>query len=130
MLEERLPTVDEYRMLRKKAGLSPKSGEAARRGLPNTLYSVVVETEDGEAVGMGRVVGDGGCFYHIVDFAVLPAHQGLGLGRRILKRILRYLKETGPDTAYVSLIADVPEFYEKFGFEKCAPEGEGMFLRL
>jgi len=130
ILEERLPTIDEYRKLRKEAGLSPKSAEAARRGLPHTLYGIVVESEEGEAVGMGRVVGDGGCFYQVVDIAVLPAHQGNGLGRRIIRRTLRYLNEAGPDTAYVCLIADIPEFYEKFGFVRCAPEGEGMYLRL
>lgn len=31
------------------------------------------------AVGMGRVIGDGGCFFQIVDIAVDPADQGQGL---------------------------------------------------
>ena len=25
---------------------------------------------------MGRVIGDGGCFFEVVDIAVVPAHRG------------------------------------------------------
>ncbi|WP_373454357.1 hypothetical protein [Cereibacter changlensis] len=27
---------------------------------------------------MGRLIGDGGCFFQIVDIAVDPSHQGQG----------------------------------------------------
>ena len=37
-----------------------------------------------ERIGIGRVVGDGGCFFEITDMAVLPAHQGRGVGRLIM----------------------------------------------
>jgi len=58
-LVEATPNSDDYRRLRIAAGLSTKSAEAAAAGLPNTIYAVVIR-KDGEAVGMGRIVGDGG----------------------------------------------------------------------
>ena len=73
-LIERRPSVAEYRDLRRLSGLSEKSVDAAERGLPGTLFSVVIEAE-GTAIGMGRVIGDGGTAYQLVDIAVLPTHQ-------------------------------------------------------
>jgi ribosomal protein S18 acetylase RimI-like enzyme len=115
-----------------RSGLSRKSPEAARIGLKNSIFGVVVY--DGETpVGLGRIVGDGGCFFEIVDIAVLPEHQKRGLGRLIMERLVEYLKENAPSTAYVSLMADhgTPRFYEKFGFEIATlPEKSGMFMRM
>src|SRR6266403_353967 len=56
------------------AGLSPKTAEAAAAGLPNTLFAVLVR-KDGRVVGMGRLVGDGGLFFQVVDIAVEPRHH-------------------------------------------------------
>ncbi|MEA0684655.1 GNAT family N-acetyltransferase, partial [Xanthomonas campestris pv. campestris] len=84
------PTIEAYRHLRQASGLSPKALEAAERGLPNSLFSVQVLC-DGEPVAMGRVIGDGGCFYQVVDIAVLPAHQGRGLGKTVMGEIASYI---------------------------------------
>ena len=53
------PAKEDYLGLRIRAGLTPKTAEGAAAGLPNTVFAVVIR-KDGEAVGMGRVVGDGG----------------------------------------------------------------------
>ncbi|TFF19206.1 N-acetyltransferase [Jiella endophytica] len=126
-MAEETPTLDDYRWLRKVSGLSEKSEEAARIALPNTLHSVVVR-QDGRAVGMGRVVGDGGCHMQIVDMAVEPKHQGRGIGKAIFSALEAWLQRTVPDTAYVSLIADgdARHLYAKFGFEPVMPASIGM----
>ena len=125
---EETPGVADYRRLRAAAGLSPRSEAAARRGLPNTVHAVTVHEE--AVVGMGRIVGDDGCFYQVVDVAVLPDHQGQGLGTRIVEALVEHLREHAPRTAYVSLMADVDGFYERFGFAETAPESKGMFMRI
>jgi N-acetylglutamate synthase-like GNAT family acetyltransferase len=127
-IETKPPTIEEFRDLRAATGLGLRSEEAARRGLGNELFAVTVRT-DGKAVGMGRIVGDGGTVYQITDVAVLPDHQGHGLGEQIVEKLLAYLDANTPETAYINLVANVPEFYEKFGFEACAPELVGMDLR-
>ncbi len=131
-LEYETPAVDDYIRIRLAAGLSRKSVEAASIGLPNTICGVVIYHAD-EPVGMGRVVGDGGCFFEIVDIAVVPEHQKQGLGDMIMSGLMAYLNEHAPDTAYVSLMADhgTPEFYKRFGFEaSLPPQKAGMSLRI
>ena len=122
------PSIATYCHLRSASGLSPKTLEAAARGLPATLFAVQV-LHGGQPVGMGRVVGDGGCFYQVTDIAVLPAHQGQGLGKRIMGQIMDFLKGHALPGAYVSLIADGPakHLYARFGFAETAPASVGMW---
>jgi len=131
-LIEKIPEVKTYIDIRLAAGLSRKSIEAAEKGLPNSLYSVMV-MDEGQPIGIGRVIGDGGCFFEITDMAVLPEYQGKGVGRMIMEALVNWLKTNAPVTAYVSLMADhgTPEFYQKFGFTRAEmPKSSGMYLRM
>ncbi|MDR7272873.1 GNAT superfamily N-acetyltransferase [Pelomonas saccharophila] len=121
------PSVDTYRHLRVASGLSPKSAEAAARGLPNSLFAVQI-LHAGEPIGMGRVIGDGGSAFQVVDIAVLPEHQGQGLGKLIMGEIAAWLRSNVPESGYVSLLADVPAdaLYVQFGFVHTAPATVGM----
>lgn len=128
-LREGVPDPERYVELREAGDMNPKSLEAARRGLPNTVYGVsVVETATGETVGMARIVGDRGVVYYICDMVVHPDHQGQGLGTRLMDALMAYIDEHAPETAYVNLVADVDGFYEQWGFEPTAPESKGMYL--
>ncbi len=126
----RTPSAEEYIWLRAISGLSPFAPEAVEKGLAGTIFAIVVQ-QQGKAVAMGRLVGDGGCFFQIVDIAVDPAHQGKGLGKAIMSELTRYIAENLPRSAHVSLIADVPanRLYEKFGFAETAPASLGMVLK-
>nr|WP_206328121.1 GNAT family N-acetyltransferase [Streptomyces sp. S3(2020)] len=116
-----VPSVEVFRRLRTDAGLSDKTPEAVTLALPNTWHGVVVHHE-GNPVGMGRIIGDGGTAFQIVDICVHPAHQGRGLGTRIMAALTEELERRAPATAYVSLIADGPArfLYEKYGFADTA----------
>jgi GNAT superfamily N-acetyltransferase len=125
------PPVEVYRHLRVAAGLSPKSAAAAAAGLAGTWHGVVAYHDD-RPVGMGRVIGDGGTAFQIVDMCVLPEHQGRGLGKKILTALMDHLRRRAPRTAYISLIADgdARHLYARFGFAETAPDSVGMALRL
>ena len=125
-----IPSIETYQQLRKQSGLSEKTTEAAQRGLPNTLFAVQILCA-GEVVGMGRVIGDGGCFYQVVDIAVLPGHQGQGLGKCIMREISAYIEAHVPESGYVSLLADgkAADLYQQFGFAMTAPASIGMALK-
>jgi GNAT superfamily N-acetyltransferase len=131
-LLDRFPQADDYRRLRSVAGMASRSAEAAARGLPNTLYGVSVLHDQGNAhprvVGMGRVIGDGGCFFIVVDIAVEPEHQGRGLGKCIMSALDAWLREHAPDSSNVSLIADgdAKHLYARFGFADVGPVSVGM----
>ncbi len=131
-LKEEIPSINDYISIRLEAGLSRKSAEAAAIGLPNSIYSVVVHHRD-RPVGIGRIIGDGGCFFEITDMAVLPNHQKKGVGAMIMEALVSYLKANAPSTAYVSLMADhgTPMFYKKYGFKFSEmPKSSGMYMRI
>lgn len=122
-----IPSAQEYNSLRIAAGLSPKDEDASEIGLKNSVFMVVLK-DSGKLIGMGRIIGDSGCFYQVVDIAVAPAYQGNGLGKLIMSEINTYLEKNLPHNSYVSLIADVPadQLYKKFGFEYTGPRSVGM----
>lgn len=127
-VEARPPGVKDYRRIRLAAGLQDRTPEAAERGLAGTCFGVSV-LHEGEVVGMGRIIGDGGCFFQVVDIAVVPEHQGNGLGKLIMTELMAYLEAQAPPSAYVSLIADgeAHRLYRQYGFQMTAPESVGMY---
>ncbi|WP_342438106.1 GNAT family N-acetyltransferase [Paenibacillus sp. FSL L8-0436] len=123
------PSAEQYLALRVEAGLSPMSIEGAKTGLPRSCYAVSLYEED-MLVGMGRVIGDGGCFFQVTDIAVKPSRQGRGFGKVIMGEIRAFL-DTVPNPSYVSLIADgnASKLYDQYGFVPVMPYSQGMFLR-
>ena len=129
-LDPKAPSVDDYMRLRAAAGMHARSAEGAALGLPNTWFGVTI-MHAGRAVGMGRIIGDGGTAFQIVDIAVEPAHQKKGLGKRIMAALMEHLTAEAPPRAYVSLIADgdAQHLYAKYGFAQTAPASVGMYWR-
>ncbi|MCJ1655693.1 GNAT family N-acetyltransferase [Staphylococcus sp. NRL 16/872] len=123
-----VPEAQAYCDLRVKAGMSSKSLEAARKGLPNACFTITIYDND-KLIGMGRLIGDGGTAFQIVDIAVDPEYQGQGHGRQILEKIMTYIESVAEKGTYVSLIADYPadKLYEKFGFQSTEPKSGGMY---
>jgi ribosomal protein S18 acetylase RimI-like enzyme len=127
------PPVGAYLALRRDSGLSPKTQEQAVAALPGSWYAChIVHEVTGDAVGMGRVIGDGGWYFHVIDMAVQPAHQRRGLGDAVLTALLARIREQAPPGAYVNLLADAPgrRLYARHGFVETAPASIGMALKL
>ena len=128
-LEPTAPNVDDYLALRQLSGLSAKTREQAAAGLPGGWRAChVVHQATGGTVAMGRILGDGGWYFHIVDMAVLPDHQRRGLGAAVLAWLLDEIRASAPPNPWVTLLADPPgrPLYERFGFTPTAPESLGM----
>lgn len=127
-----IPSVTDYLALRKKAGLSARDELASQVGLNNSIYSVVLkDLNTQQLVGMGRIIGDGGTVYQLVDIAVDPDYQGFGLGKQIMTHLTTYIKECINPLAYINLIADgkASKLYQQFGFTAVQPESLGMYLK-
>ena len=127
-LVERIPTIQEYRALCTAVGWgSVMNFEAAEVALPNSIYGVVA-MHQGRVAGMGRIVGDGAIFYYLQDVAVLPEHQGQGLGRMILEQLVKFVRNNAPEKAFFGLFATqgTQSFYQQFGFQEW-PEMTGMY---
>ncbi len=125
------PGVEDYLRKRIAAGLSAKTREQAEIGLPNSWCGVTV-VHDGAAIGTGRIIGDGGTAFQIVDIALDPSHQGKGLGKAIMAALMERLNSEAPEGAYVSLIADgdARHLYAQFGFEPVMPASIGMAMLI
>ena len=131
VIETKTPSLEDFLRLRRITGLTVYSEEAAKKGLEGTLASATISYQ-GQIVGIGRLVGDGGCVFVISDIAVDPAHQGKGLGKSIMATLMDYVHNELKSKAYVTIIADVPanKLYKEFGFEETAPESVGMAYRV
>ena len=111
---EEVPSVSSYLAMRAKTGLAPKDPLSAKISLENTVWPVQV-LRDGEIVGFGRVVGDGGIWFMITDVLVDPSCQNDGLGRYIVHHLsARFYRETKPG-AYMMAVTVAPEFAYKSG---------------
>ena len=124
-LEPSVPSTPEYRNLRKLAGLTPVTEAQAARVASGSWYGchITYRDPDGDqprAVAMGRIIGDGGWYFHIADMATLPEHQRKGLGSIVLKHLLAYIRENSPNdgSPLINLFADPPgrKLYENNGF--------------
>ncbi|MBW4717282.1 GNAT family N-acetyltransferase [Saccharothrix obliqua] len=123
------PPVDDFLRLRREAGLSEPTRERAELGIDGAWTAVhVIHRGTGETVGMGRVISDGGTYFHIIDMAVLPAHQRRGIGDAILDTLLASIDAAAGAGAAVSLLGDPPgwRLYRRHGFVETAPETVGM----
>lgn len=126
------PPLEEYLALRQLSGLTPKRAEQAGPALANSWAWRTVQTQSGQTVAMGRVVGDGGWYFLVADMATRPEHQKKGLGRAVLSALLDEISDRAPAGAYVTLMADPPgqRLYEQLGFERPTNGSISMHRRI
>lgn len=130
-LHDEPPGIDEYRAMRRDAGLSTKTPEQAAPALRSSWAWVTARDESARLVGMGRLLGDGGWYFQVADMATAPDCQGRGIGRAVLTRLLDRVEAEAPANPYVTLMGDAPgrKLYESMGFVDAMPESMGMVLR-
>jgi hypothetical protein len=76
------PPLQDYLHLQTMTSLSPKSTEAALKGLQNTHFALTAHcTVTRRVIGMSCIIGDGGIFFQFVDIAIELEWQGDGIGR-------------------------------------------------
>lgn len=128
--KENTLSYEDYCILRQSVGWTNFSKTQTEKSRERSLYTVVANS-DGQAVGMGRLIGDG-MYYMIVDIVVLPTYQKLGIGSTILNMIVDYVNRETPvgGRSSIQLIAEKgkEKFYEKRGFKIIPHEfcGSGM----
>lgn len=115
-------------------GWEPPCIEQVRKALANTIATFTAY-DDAQAVGMVRLIGDGGMSFYIKDFAVIPSYQSKGVGTLLMESIEKYIKSITPDWAVsLELIStkEAVSFYKKKGFEErpCEWDGPGMFKMI
>ncbi len=116
-------------------GWDPPCIEQVRIALEHTI-AVFTAVDDDRAVGMVRLIGDGGMSFYIKDFAVLPAYQSKGVGTLLMRELEKYIRDSIDPGWAVSLelisTKEAVSFYKKMGFEElpCEWDSPGMFRMI
>lgn len=95
------------------APLGEKKPDALRTVFNNSMFRCFVY-EDSRLVGAGRALADGADCSYICDIAVLPSHQGTGLGKAIVGHLVE--KSRGHKKIILYAVPGKEGFYGKFGF--------------
>ena len=81
----------------------------------NSLFKCFVY-EGSKLIGAGRALADGMDCSYICDIAVHPDHQGLGLGKDIVAKLVGLSK--GHKKIILYAVAGKEPFYRKLGFRR------------
>ena len=113
------PSPIEYNILRSSVTWGTFSETLIREALKKSLFSITIYANS-EAIGMGRVTGDGVMYFYVQDVIVLPEFQQHGIGSVIMDNIMQYIHENAVNNSVVALMSAVGKegFYEKYGFIK------------
>jgi ribosomal protein S18 acetylase RimI-like enzyme len=106
---------DELSRLYQAAPLGNKQPDGLKLVFSNSMFKCFV-SDGPRLVGAGRAMADGLDCSYICDVAVHPTHQGTGLGKQIVSRLMDLSK--GHRKIILYAVVGKEPFYEKFGFRR------------
>ena len=104
---------EELSALYRAAPLGDKPAEVLRQAFSNSMFRCFAY-DGGRLVGAGRALADGVDCAYLCDIAVLPSHQGTGLGKQIVARLLELAR--GHKKILLYAVPGKEAFYRRFGF--------------
>jgi len=105
----------ELETLYRLAPLGNKSAEHLRNVYTNSRFKFFAYDE-GKLVAAGRALSDGADCSYICDIAVMPTHQGMGLGREMVSRLVEVSR--GHKKIILYSVPGKEGFYGKLGFRR------------
>jgi len=97
------------------APLARKEPAALHKAFANSMFRRFA-FEDGKLVAAGRVLADGVDVAYLCDVALLPSHQGSGLGRQIVADLLALAR--GHKKIFLYSVPGKEGFYARLGFRR------------
>jgi len=112
-----------YQELARVNGMPVKEEAQLQEALNHSLYGIALLGEEEEAIGMGRVVGDGKYMFMIADLIMHPEYANAEHTLAVLNDLMAYIEASGADGAEIILMSDVPSIplYQKQGFAYTYP---------
>jgi ribosomal protein S18 acetylase RimI-like enzyme len=131
LLQENILDTQTVIQLRSSVGWDSLSEPTLTRALSNSIFFASI-WHQGQAVAMGRIVGDGHQYFYLQDIIVDPAHQKMGLCQRITEHLISQVKNIAEPGAFFGLMAakNVAGVYQKFGFEERPANMPGMVMPI
>ncbi|KAI1323008.1 putative GNAT family N-acetyltransferase [Xylariaceae sp. FL0255] len=126
-----LPSATDYLKVRVASGMSVKTAEQAAAVVRGSWYGChIIFTDTSPAdksyasstetvIGVGRIISDGGWYFHIADIGVMLEHQRKGLGSAIFGDLLQYIEDNaaeGQPTVNLMATTNGRALYERHGF--------------
>lgn len=99
--------------LSRAAPLGDKKPLHLQKVFSNSMFKCFVY-ENTRLVGAGRALADGADCSYICDIAILPSHQGMGLGKQIVGSLVE--RSRGHKKIILYAVPGKEPFYRKFGF--------------
>jgi ribosomal protein S18 acetylase RimI-like enzyme len=106
---------EELAALYRAAPLGNKTVEGLKTAFGNSMFCCFVY-DGGALVGAGRVLADGVDCAYLCDVALLPSHQGTGLGQQLVARLVELSR--GHKKIILYAVPGKESFYRKFGFRR------------
>ena len=106
---------DELSALYRAVPLGNKNPTDLRTAFSNSMFKCFVY-DGARLVGVGRALADGADCAYICDIAVLPSHQGTGLGKQIVGNLVELSRDHKKIILYA--VPGKEPFYRKFGFKR------------
>lgn len=103
----------ELESLYRAAPLGKKNAKDLETVFVNSRFRCFVR-EHGRLVAVGRALADGADCSYICDVAVLPSHQGTGLGKGVVQELVRL--SSGHKKIILYSVPGKESFYSKLGF--------------
>jgi ribosomal protein S18 acetylase RimI-like enzyme len=97
------------------APLGNKSPDWLQTAFTNSMFKFFAR-EDGAVIAAGRAVADGVDCSYLCDIAVHPSHQGRGLGREVIERLVT--ASQGHRKIILYSVPGKEDFYRRFGFRR------------
>ena len=115
--KETLHGVDwhELSALYRAAPLGEKNPADLEKVFSNSMFRLFVY-DSGRLVGVGRALADGADCSYICDVAVLPTHQGIGLGKEIVSKLVAL--SAGHKKILLYAVPGKEPFYRRLGFKR------------
>lgn len=111
-------TVGELRLLRESVGWGlEKNKERFRIGMENDYAHYSIK-KGGMLIAFARVISDGAVYAFVVDFNIHPDYQRMGIGKKMLQRIAKDMKDDNIRMLQLTFKGNgLEEFYRKCGLE-------------
>jgi ribosomal protein S18 acetylase RimI-like enzyme len=99
------------------APLGHKDPADLKIAFSNSMFKCFVY-DSGTLIAVGRALADGRDCSYICDVAVYPSHQGLGIGKEVVSKLVNLSKDHKKIILYAA--PGKEPFYRKLGFKRMA----------
>ncbi len=127
-----LPEEDSFFALFETTGWNKKGRKSKEElfwAITNSWYLVSAYHKK-ELVGFGRIISDGYLHAFIVDMIIAPEYQTKGIGKEILKRLVKEALDSEIIDIQLFAAKDKKEFYLKNGFVERPGDAPGMQYKI